>query len=1109
MKDGASTLESSARPTQLMGSGRSVAAFLLYQQIPAGPPAAHRGHIHLSRRSDEDAKRSDRTDIGDLERLASGLRDSDDRFRLMADALPVLLWVTGPDRRSRWFNRAYLAFVGRSLEQEVGDGWMRHLHPDDLRGVLGVVDEAFARREPFTTEFRLQRSDGEYRMMFANGVPIQTSAGFDGFIGTSLDVTEHRQALAAQAYLAAIVESADDAIISKNLDGVIQWCNAAAERLFGYTAAELVGRSVRMLIPPDRQSEEDDILARLRRGQRVEHFETVRLAKGGRPLDVSLTVSPVRDSSGGIIGASKIAREIGERRRAAAAQAYLAAIVESSEDAIIAKDLNGFIQSCNRSAERVFGYTSAELVGRSVRILVPDDRQHEEDEILARLRRGERIEHFETVRVRKGGARIDISLTVSPVKDASGAIIGVSKVARDISAQKQAAAALSAQQAWFRVTLASIGDAVIASDPDGRVTFMNATAERLTGWAQRDALERPLEEVFRVINEETREPVDNPAMLVMRLGHVVGLANHTVLVARSGAERPIADSAAPIRDRAGNVLGVVLVFRDVSEERRVEEAIAEQREWLETTLESIGDAVIATDVQGEVVFMNPVAEHLTGWRAEAARGRPCGEVFRIINEQSRRPVDDPVSRVLADGGVVAFGTYTLLISADGTERPIDESGAPIRNRDGRTIGVVLVFRDVSERRRIELDRQSAAAERDRLLEAERAARTDAERASRVKDEFVAMVSHELRTPLNAILGWTQLMMRGQQDRAVLERGLDVIARNTRLQAQLISDLLDISRIVSGKLQLDVQSVDLHDLVADALDTIAPEAEAKQLTIRKELDEAAGIVAGDPARLQQIVWNLLSNALKFTPAGGRIDVSVRRRNGNADLRVADTGVGIKPDVLPYVFDRFHQADRSITRRFGGLGLGLAIVKHLTELHGGAVRAESPGEGQGAVFTVSLPTSGSAAAAATERRRAEGESGSAVSLEGLRILIVEDEQDTREFLERLLQGHGAVVTTATTAEEALASFQTDPADILISDIGLPRVDGYELIRQIRSGTPAGTRIPAIALTAYARTEDRNRALRSGYQAHIAKPVEPADLLLTIASFQGLIEGGSESI
>jgi PAS domain S-box-containing protein len=794
-----------------------------------------------------------------------------------------------------------------------------------------------------------------------------------------------------------------------------------------------------------------------------------------------------------------VKRPSGEAR----ARAYLAAIVDSAHDAIISKDLDGVIQWGNAAAERMFGYRQDELVGRSVRILIPAAHQHEEDLILARLRKGERIEHFETKRVRKDGQILDISLTISPVKDSAGKIIGVSKIARDITAQKRAAIELAAQQAWFRITLSSIGDAVVAADPQGRVTFVNATAERLTGWPETEAVGRPLHDVFNIINETTGQPVENPASLVMKLGHMVGLANHTVLIARDGTERPIADSAAPIRDAEDRMLGVVLVFRDITEERRAEDALAEQREWLETTLESIGDAVIATDVHGGVVFMNPVAEYLTGRTAAFARGRSFHEVFRIVSEQNRQVVEDPVGRVIADGGVVGLGQPTLLLAADGTERQIDESAAPIRNRDGRIIGVVLVFRDVSERRRVELERQAAAGERDRLLDAERAARADAERASRLKDEFVAMVSHELRTPLNAILGWTQLMTRGKNDAATVDRGLDIISRNTRLQAQLISDLLDISRIVSGKLQLEMQQVDLHRVATDAVETMRQEAESKQVQLHQTLDPQAGIVAADPARLQQVLWNLLSNAVKFTPEGGRIDVMLRRNGATAELLVADTGAGIRPEVLPHVFDRFHQADRSITRRFGGLGLGLSIVKHLVESHGGNVVAESRGEGQGATFRISLPVS-TGAAPAHVAAPGRMESQPPVSLESMRVLVVEDEPDTREFLKRLLESHGAAVAVAVSADEALAALRGDPPDVLISDIGLPDVDGYELIQRIRTGSPGeGSMIPAIALTAYARPEDRARALRSGYQIHLAKPVEPAELVMTIASFSSLTQ------
>jgi PAS domain S-box-containing protein len=658
-------------------------------------------------------------------------------------------------------------------------------------------------------------------------------------------------------------------------------------------------------------------------------------------------------------------------------RSYLAAIVESSEDAILSKDLNGIIQSCNAAAERIFGYTADELIGKPVHILIPPERQDEESHILARIRAGERVDHFETVRVRKDGRRIDVSLTVSAVRDEAGHIVGASKVARDITERNRAVAALAAQRAWFSITLNSIADAVITSDPGGLVTYLNVAAENLTGWSITNATGRPLDDVFRIVDERTRQPIQSPATAVLHTGHRATLDADMMLMARDGNERAVAASADPIRDSQGTILGVVLVFRDVEHQR-----------------------------------------------AEAAA------------------------------------------------------------------------------------RQAAIAERERLLAAERTARAEAERASRIKDEFVAMVSHELRTPLNAILGWTQLMARTPEDLALLDRGLDVVARNTRLQAQLVSDLLDISRIVEGKLTLETHSLDLREVVSEAIDTVAQDASANGLTLTRELGDAPVYVAGDPARLQQIVWNLLSNAIKFTPSPGKITVALCRTDGHAEITVADTGAGIRPDVLPHIFDRFHQADRSITRRFGGLGLGLAIVKHLVELHGGRVRADSDGDGAGTTFTITLPSSVAPQRIDQPARPRPVESPTAVPLEGVRVLVVEDEPDTRQFLKRMLESHGACVQTAATADEALRAFDEKQTDVLISDIGLPGVDGYDLIRQIRNGAPTGRRVAAIALTAYARAEDRTRALRAGYQAHATKPVDGAELVAMIASLLDLTDQARRS-
>ena len=784
---------------------------------------------------------------------------------------------------------------------------------------------------------------------------------------------------------------------------------------------------------------------------------------------------------------------------------YLAAIIHSSNDAIVGKDLNGIIRSCNPACEKMFGYRQAELIGKPVTLLIPQELQYQEPEILARMRKGERIEHFDTVRLTKDGRRIDVSLTISPVHAPNGEIVGVSKIARDVTEIRRAERALAAQQQWFRVTLGSIGDAVIATDPEGRITFLNSTAERLTGWTQALAQGKPLADVFHILNENTRKRVEDPAAVVMRSGHMVGLANHTVLVGRDGAEYPIADSAAPIRDEAGAILGVVLVFRDRTEERRAEEALAEERERFERTLESISDGVIATDVHCNVMFMNPVAEHLTGWSAKDGRGHDCEEVFHIVSERTRRPLDNPVKRVLESGAVAGLANHTILISKSGKEWPIDDSAAPIRNREGRVVGAVLVFRDVTERRRLDQEKHQSSTERERLLESERLARSEAERANRVKDDFMAMVSHELRTPLNAIVGWTQLLQAAPADPAATKRGLEVIGRNARVQAQLISDLLDVSRIVSGKLLLEVQSVDLVEVIEAAIETVQQMAAEKGVELHADLDRSpgAGLSLGDPARLQQVVWNLLSNAIKFTPKDGRVDVEMKRVEQSVEIKVKDTGVGIKPEFRGRIFDRFYQQDGPTTRRHGGLGLGLSIVRHLVELHCGTVSAWSEGEGQGATFSIVLPHSG-----ARTKDVEGGASGLPLEeqrLKNLTVMIVEDEADTRELLRRMLETQGAEVIAAGNADEAYDTLTNEPSDILVSDIGLPGTDGYELIRRLRkNGNEAVRAIPAIALTAFARSEERTRALQAGYHVHIAKPVEPAELIATVASLVGLRRG-----
>jgi signal transduction histidine kinase/CheY-like chemotaxis protein len=419
--------------------------------------------------------------------------------------------------------------------------------------------------------------------------------------------------------------------------------------------------------------------------------------------------------------------------------------------------------------------------------------------------------------------------------------------------------------------------------------------------------------------------------------------------------------------------------------------------------------------------------------------------------------------------------------------------------DGDFQRVLVSNMDITARKRAE-------AERDLLLKREQAARSQAEEANRVKDEFLAVVSHELRTPLNAILGWANMLRLGQVEDEKTPAALETIERNARAQNQLINDLLDVSRIITGKLRLDVRPVDPVACIEGAIESLQPAAEAKEIRIQKVMESGVSAISGDPGRLQQVVWNLLSNAIKFTPRGGRVQVRLERIDSHVEIVVSDTGSGIQPEFLPFVFDRFRQADATTTRQHGGMGLGLSIVRHLVELHGGEVRVDSDGENQGATFTITLPL-----IPIYQRQREERVHPRASDslpqvehsdrLEGLKVLVVDDEMDTCELLNAMLTKCGAEVTTATSATRALSEIGRTQFDLVISDVGMPVTDGYELMQKIRK-LPAdrGGKVPAIALTAYARPEDGLNALRAGYQKHVPKPIEYAELITVMASLAG---------
>ncbi|MCC7546317.1 MAG: CHASE3 domain-containing protein [Burkholderiales bacterium] len=517
--------------------------------------------------------------------------------------------------------------------------------------------------------------------------------------------------------------------------------------------------------------------------------------------------------------------------------------------------------------------------------------------------------------------------------------------------------------------------------------------------------------------------------------------------------------------------------RALAEVRRLQARAHAGEARLLVTLRSCGDGLIVTDDQGRITMLNPVAQALTGWREEDAKGLPLDQVFRIFNEFTRAEIENPVGRVLREGKVVGLANHTVLVARDGSERPIDDSGAPIRDGSGEIIGAVLVFRDVSARRHAE-------AARECLLRAE-AEREGAVRESAAKDEFLALVSHELRAPLAAIRGWLHLLMSGFVGQSGVPDALQRIYRNTRLQERLVNDLLDVSRIAAGKLEVLRVPIDLVEAVHSAYEECRSTAEQKKVNLTMQCEEARLYVMGDEQRLIQVVSNLLGNAIKFTPPEGCVSVRLVRHAERAVITVADTGMGMTSEVTERLFDRFWQADSSRTRDNGGLGLGLAIAKYLIEEHRGDIAVVSDGLNRGSTLTVTLPVLSMEPLALASTAHVPPESR---DLDGVRVLLVDDDADGRDAVQIFLDQRGAAVSVADSAEHALQVFERSRPDVVVSDIGMPQADGYSLAQSIRTlEARLGGHCALIALTGFAADNDRCMALGSGFDDHLGKPID----------------------
>jgi PAS domain S-box-containing protein len=855
--------------------------------------------------------------------------------------------------------------------------------------------------------------------------------------------------------LAAIVESSDDAIVSKDLNGIITSWNRGAEELFGYTADEAIGRSITILIPPDRLAEEDMVLGSVRRGERVEHFDTLRMRKDGTLVPISLTVSPIRDPAGTIVGASKIARNISYRRQ-----------------------IEGELQELHR---RLMGLATA-----SASILRSPD---------------------------------------------TGAVASAAiDVARDVfAADGYAVWRADPNRSWRCVRSFGISDdfafRAIPRSGDGNAAPLVPFSDPLVCEdVQATPMLADMHDAYR------REGIIS--MIVFPL---------TIRGQRTGTmvfylRHPTAFRQVDIQVGAAlaNLVAAALTAADLyDEQRQAREAADHARQQAaflaqagtvlsssldyEATLRSVATLSVPTiadwcavDMLGDGGALQRIAvAHVDPKKVELAR---------MLQERYPADTNTPggVHEVIRTGKAAYMSRIppALLEAAAQDEahrRIIRELSltsymcVPLTVH-GKAIGAITFVSAESGRQYSEEDVRFArelAARASLAVENARAYQR-ANEASRLKDEFLATLSHELRTPLNAVLGYAR-MMRTQTLPPEKARGAwTIVERNATSLKQIIEDVLDVSRIVAGRLRLNVEPVDLPAILREAVTTVMPAADAKGVRVETLIDSLTPPVSGDADRLQQIVWNLLSNAIKFTSRGGKVQLRLSRVNSHVEVTVSDTGRGISPDFLPFVFERFRQADASFSREHGGLGLGLAIAKQLAELHGGTITASSSGPDQGATFTVKLPLmivheplpAGHAQEhPQTDRRRPELDT--IPRLDGIQVLAVDDEPDSLELLRSVLESAGATVATARSGPGALDAIRQELFDVLIADIGMPGMDGLQLIRAIRQLEEPVRSIPAAALTAYARSHDRITSLANGFHMHLVKPIDPLELIVAVAT------------
>jgi PAS domain S-box-containing protein len=896
---------------------------------------------------------------------------------------------------------------------------------------------------------------------------------------------------------AAVFDHAALGMVIADAEGRIVRVNDAFAALVGRSAEELAGRDSSSFTHPDDLDMNRLQVRRIERGESIATtFEKRYIRPDGRIVWACITLSPAYDdgdhryligTAQDITSQKSIGDELAETRR------RVSSALIAGEVATYEWDVNSDRLWGDANFDQIFG-TERDADGtaplaRFVEAVHPDDRPH----VMAAIQRtvDTGAEYDVEYRVRNGGIVRWVSARGRIARNDEKGIVRFHGVVLDITARKRVEEELALRTRLYDTFLSGTDDLAYLIDREGRFVFANRALQELWGLSLDDISGKTLYELGY--------PEWHADMNMREFAQVFEtkktIAGEVPYTSPTGVSGIYEYVFSPVLDDRGEVTLIAGTSRDVTEQRKAAATQRRLADQLRLALEAAQMGWWQYDLTTGRVYWDERTRAIYGVTGEYQR---YDDVLARMVEDDAQKIDAAIRAASDPNDPKRYDVEYRLRMPDGTIRWITSRGQAIFEGEGderRAVSFVGTALDVTEAKNAQQAVQT-------LLESERAARSEAERASRMKDEFLATLSHELRTPLAAVLGWAQILGRDSSPEELSE-GISVIARNARAQAQIIEDLLEMSRIISGKIRLDVQPMQFGDVVRAAIATVQNAADAKGVRIGVTCPDPHLRISGDANRLQQVFWNLLSNAVKFTPPGGTIDVCMNRASSGIEVSVTDSGEGIRAEFLPFVFDRFRQADATTTRRHGGLGLGLAIVKQITELHGGSVAVASDGPGKGTTFTVTLPVV-AARQRDEEERPAHPRENVAIAdmcehIAGLRVLIVDDEPDARHVARRFIEDCGAKVTTASSVREALDAIAAQELDVLVCDIGMPQQDGYTLIQTLRA---SGNRIPAIALTAYARPEDRVRAIVAGFQAHVAKPVDASELIAVVAGVAGRV-------